>query len=115
MEKEKKPRAVKKTTTAANQTGVESIESKKPAKKKATVVEMTANGAEPKKAASQKKTIAMSAATPNAAEPKVRQMHVSHEEIARLAHRYWLERGGQHGSHAEDWLRAERELRGKAS
>lgn len=39
----------------------------------------------------------------------------SHDEIARLAHQYWLERGKQHGSHEEDWLRAEKELRRKAS
>jgi len=39
----------------------------------------------------------------------------SHEEIAQLAHRYWVERGHQHGHHAEDWQRAEEELRGKAS
>jgi hypothetical protein len=40
---------------------------------------------------------------------------VSHEEIARLAHKFWAERGRQHGHDAEDWLRAEQELRGKAS
>lgn len=40
---------------------------------------------------------------------------VAHEEIARLAHHYWKERGGHHGSHESDWLRAEQELRGKAS
>ncbi|HTA78955.1 MAG TPA: DUF2934 domain-containing protein [Terracidiphilus sp.] len=107
MEKEKKSRAVKKTNTAANQTGVQSIDSKKPAaKKKTAVVEMSANGIEP-----QKKTVAAS----NPADQKMTQMKISHDEIAKLAHRYWLERGGQHGSHAEDWLRAERELRGKAS
>lgn len=39
----------------------------------------------------------------------------SHDDIARLAHRFWAERGQQHGHDAEDWLRAERELRGKAS
>jgi hypothetical protein len=39
----------------------------------------------------------------------------SHDEIAHLAHRFWRERGGHHGSHEQDWLRAERELRGKAS
>jgi len=39
----------------------------------------------------------------------------SHEEIARLAHQYWVERGHKHGSHEEDWLRAEKELRRKAS
>jgi hypothetical protein len=39
----------------------------------------------------------------------------AHHEIAQLAHRFWKERGGHHGSHEQDWLRAERELRGKAS
>jgi hypothetical protein len=40
---------------------------------------------------------------------------VSQEEIATLAHRFWQERGGQHGHHEEDWLRAEQALLGKAS
>ena len=40
---------------------------------------------------------------------------VSREEIAILAHRFWLERGGQHGHDAEDWIRAEQTLMGKAS
>jgi hypothetical protein len=40
---------------------------------------------------------------------------VSEGEIAKLAHQLWLERGRQHGSDAEDWLRAEQLLRGKAS
>jgi hypothetical protein len=39
----------------------------------------------------------------------------SREQIAQLAHRFWRERGGQHGGHEHDWLRAERELRGMAS
>lgn len=33
------------------------------------------------------------------------------EEIARLAYRYWNERGRAPGHDDEDWLRAERELR----
>jgi hypothetical protein len=33
------------------------------------------------------------------------------EEIAKLAYGYWLERGGQHGSPEQDWLRAEKEFR----
>jgi hypothetical protein len=37
------------------------------------------------------------------------------EQIAQLAHRLWAERGWQHGSAEHDWLRAEQELRGKAS
>jgi len=35
----------------------------------------------------------------------------SHEEIARLAYRHWIERGGKNGGSEEDWLRAERELK----
>jgi len=38
----------------------------------------------------------------------------SHSEIAALAFSYWETRGRQGGSAAEDWFRAERELRGKA-
>ncbi|MGO9438046.1 MAG: DUF2934 domain-containing protein [Terracidiphilus sp.] len=43
------------------------------------------------------------------------QAMASPEEIARLAHQYWAERGHQHGHHEEDWFRAEQELLGKAS
>ncbi len=39
----------------------------------------------------------------------------THEEIARLAERYWAERGHQGGQAEQDWLRAERELMGMAS
>jgi hypothetical protein len=40
---------------------------------------------------------------------------VSHDEVARLAHRFWAERGGQHGKDMDDWFRAEQELRSRAS
>jgi Protein of unknown function (DUF2934) len=40
---------------------------------------------------------------------------VSQEDVAVLAHRFWAERGYQHGHHVDDWFRAEQELRGKAS
>ena len=40
---------------------------------------------------------------------------ISHDEVAILAHRFWKERGRNHGHHEEDWFRAEQELRGKAS
>jgi Protein of unknown function (DUF2934) len=39
----------------------------------------------------------------------------SPEEIAALARKYWAERGWQDGYAEQDWLRAEHELRGKAS
>ncbi|WP_213804239.1 DUF2934 domain-containing protein [Granulicella sp. dw_53] len=35
----------------------------------------------------------------------------SHDEIARLAQKYWEERGWQDGYAEQDWLRAEQELR----
>lgn len=38
---------------------------------------------------------------------------VTVEEIASLAHSYWLARGGGHGGHEEDWLRAEEELKSR--
>ncbi len=34
----------------------------------------------------------------------------SGEEIARLAHDLYLQRGGEHGKDVEDWVRAEKEL-----
>ncbi len=39
------------------------------------------------------------------------ELRIEHDSIAKLAYSYWLERGGQDGSPAEDWLRAETELR----
>lgn len=43
------------------------------------------------------------------------QQSVSQEEVAKLAHTYWQQRGHKHGHHEEDWYRAEQELRGKVS
>lgn len=37
------------------------------------------------------------------------------DEIAALAYTYWAGRGCQGGTPEEDWLRAERELRSRAS
>ena len=34
-----------------------------------------------------------------------------HAEIARLAYQFYLERGEQHGTPEDDWLKAEQELR----
>ena len=48
------------------------------------------------------------ATVPTAATP-------SFDQIASLAHRYWAERGYQHGHDAGDWFRAEQDLRAKAS
>jgi hypothetical protein len=75
-----------------------------------------------KKATTPKKPRATAAKTtaPKAVAPKTKSkakvtVMVSHEQIAALAHRFWTDRGGQHGHHEEDWLRAEQELLGKAS
>ncbi len=46
---------------------------------------------------------------------KVAQMAPPRERVAELAHQFWIERGYQHGFDAEDWFRAEQELRQKAS
>jgi hypothetical protein len=40
---------------------------------------------------------------------------VAHEQIEQLARQYWAERGWQDGYAEQDWLRAEQELRQKAS
>jgi len=35
------------------------------------------------------------------------------DDIRRRAYERYLERGGKHGQHFDDWLEAERELRAK--
>jgi hypothetical protein len=45
----------------------------------------------------------------------VTSISASYEQVAQLAHRFWAERGCEHGQDAEDWFRAERELLGMAS
>ena len=79
---------------------------KKTTKKAATTATKTKT---PTRASTKK-----SAAT-NGRNSNVTEIGISHEQIAKLAHRYWAERGGQDGHHEEDWFRAEQALRGKAS
>lgn len=45
------------------------------------------------------------------AEEAASEQPSDHEAIAQLAYQYYLERGGEHGSHEEDWYRAEQEIR----
>jgi Protein of unknown function (DUF2934) len=40
---------------------------------------------------------------------------ISHEEIRKLAHQYWIDGGHRQGHQHEDWARAEAELRRRAS
>src|SRR5438874_5430729 len=63
-----------------------------------------------KKAAPKAKTAAKAAIA--AGIPEVVNHAPTHDQIASRAYHYFLERHGQHGSHVQDWLRAERELRG---
>jgi len=64
------------------------------------------------------KTAAVKTAAVKTAKPKTAAMKVAtktvptHAEVAALAHKFWQERGGHHGSDAHDWLRAEKELKG---
>ena len=72
-------------------------------------------------AAKPRKTAAKKSANGAAAEAKPDNLHtmqnrsVSHDDVAKLAHTYYQQRGHKHGHHVEDWLRAEQELRQKAS
>jgi hypothetical protein len=70
----------------------------------------------PAKSSSKKKIAATNGVSKANGHPSnVTEMKLSREQVAQLAHRYWIERGHQHGHHEEDWYRAEQELRGKAS
>ena len=74
---------------------------KKPTTRKKT----SASASGPKPIAAKRKTSA-----------KVSEIKaVPYDQIATLAHRFWAERGYQHGHDAEDWLRAEQQLLGRAS
>jgi hypothetical protein len=77
--------------------------SKSVAKAGETEGAVTATPAVAKKKAAKAKTVDVAAATP------------TYAEIAQLAERYWAERGWQDGYAEQDWLRAERELMGRAS
>jgi hypothetical protein len=67
--------------------------------------------AKPKAAAKPRKTAAKSNGVPS----NVTEMKPPIDQVAKLAHRFWAERGHKHGHHEEDWYRAEQELRGMAS
>lgn len=80
----------------------------KPASKTAskTVTKPSAKAPAKKSAAAEK----VAAPTPAAADKKA----PTYEEISQLAHQYWKERGHHHGSHEDDWRRAEQELKSRS-
>ncbi len=88
-------------------------------------VKKTKAPAKPRSSAAKTKAVTEERAAParlEAVKPKAKPVAEktavaapTREQIAQLAHRFWAERGWQHGSHEQDWLRAEQELRGKAS
>ncbi|MCP3167580.1 DUF2934 domain-containing protein [Myxococcus qinghaiensis] len=49
--------------------------------------------------------------TEHAHESKASRGPIPHEQIARRAYEIYLARGGNHGSHEQDWQQAERELK----
>jgi hypothetical protein len=77
-------------------------------------VKKTTTAAKPRKAAP-KKSGNGAGVNPVENHRAAQGSQVSHEEVARLAHSYWQQRGGKHGHHMEDWFRAEQELRARAS
>lgn len=76
-----------------------------------TVKKTRTTAAKPRKAA--KKTVNGAGADPAIENhhANAQERSISQEEVARLAHTYWQQRGGKHGHHVEDWFRAEQELR----
>lgn len=85
-------------------------------KKTRTSTTKATTAAKPRKAATKKSANGVTAdPVPGHDHAVTHERSVSHEEVARLAHRYWQERGHKHGHHMEDWFRAEQELRRKAS
>ena len=54
-----------------------------------------------------------SASADSTVQPSAGKHEPTHAEISHLAHQYWQERGHNHGSHEDDWVRAERELKSR--
>lgn len=63
-------------------------------------------------AKSAKSATGQSAADRSARAPATQPVTVADRDIARLAFERYRLRGGQHGHDVDDWLQAERELRG---
>lgn len=70
--------------------------------------------AKPRKAAAKTAPV-VEESKPTLVKTEAKPTVVTHEEISKLAHRFWAERGHRDGYAEQDWKRAEQELRGKAS
>ena len=55
------------------------------------------------------------ATVPRTRKPKAAAAGPTHEEIAQRAYEIFLHRGGRKGHDVDDWLEAERQLRGSGS
>jgi Protein of unknown function (DUF2934) len=75
-------------------------------------VKTTKAPAKPRKVATKTKAVAEA---PKAVVEAPKGTMPSREEVERLARQYWASRGYQDGYAEQDWLRAENELRKKAS
>jgi hypothetical protein len=89
--------------------------SETPAPKKTAAKKAPAKAAvkqvSPKKPAANAAAVAVSAAAPvRKAQPSATELY---DEIRRRAYEFYCERGGKHGSHEEDWHRAESEVRSR--
>jgi hypothetical protein len=62
-----------------------------------------------------KKTVASAKANGKSMSHGANGTSISHNQVAQLAHRFFIERGHAHGHHEEDWFRAEQALRSRAS
>jgi hypothetical protein len=62
------------------------------------------------KTSARKTTKATRTSAPRAIKASATPAIPSRDEIAKRAYELFLERGGAHGSDAEDWIRAEAEL-----
>ena len=84
-------------------------------KKNTTTATKAATAAKPRKTAAKKTADALMGDPVNGHNGGAKhERSLSHDDVARLAHSYWQQRGGRHGQHMDDWLRAEQELRGRA-
>ncbi|MFZ0395346.1 MAG: DUF2934 domain-containing protein [Terracidiphilus sp.] len=81
----------------------------------AETVKKTRTAAKPRKAASKSGNGVSAGKTAHNHHGAPQGRTLPYEEVARLAHSYWQQRGGQHGQHMDDWFRAEQDLRGRAA